>query len=218
MIIIISLSILAIILAEFFLFKQKSKQKGKIEGVKTFNTQLEILKALSYIPLSKHHELLDDLNDFSASFFIQNKFSAFTLITNQNKTNKAAIWRYEENQPVKQKGNFFADIKLNSLEEFLLSETKQQKSSPVIINNLTGKLKINSDLPAYQSAVVVPLVDNDLKFGYLMLFSREESEVDRNEANFLNIVGKICTMVMFKWFICSKLSLEEQFKAVDIIW
>lgn len=209
MIIIISLLVMVIILAEALLFKQKSKQKEKIEAVKKLNTQLEILKALSYVPISKRHEFLEDLNDFSVSFFIQNKFSAFSLITNQGTPDQVTVWRYGKNQPVKQNNSSPSDTKLNALEESLLSEAKQQTSSPIVINNLADKST---------SAAIIPLVDNSLKFGYLILFSEEDPEIDDDETDFLNSVGKICTMVMVKWYICSKLSLDEQSKAVDTVW
>lgn len=218
MIILIGLLVVAIIIAEIFLFKEKSKQKVKIENIKKLNTQLDILKALSYIPISKRQDILEDLNDFSFSFFIQNKFSVFSLISNQNNTNQMTIWRYKRNEPAKQKDNSPSDTKLNALEESLLSEAKEQVSFPVVINNLSTKWTPNSDLPTYQSAVIIPLIDNDLKFGYLILYSEEGPEIDKDEIDFLNSVGKICTMVMLKWYICSKLSMEEQFKAVNTVW
>lgn len=218
MIILISLLVVAIILAEALLFKQKSKQKEKIEAVKKLNTQLEILKALSYVPISKRHEFLEDLNDFSVSFFIQNKFSAFSLITNQGTVDQVTVWRYGKNQPVKQNNNSPSDTKLNALEESLLSEAKQQTSSPIVINNLAAKSTTDSDLPQIRSVAIIPLVDNSLKFGYLILFSEEDPEIDNDETDFLNSVGKICTMIMVKWYICSKLSLDEQFKAVNTVW
>lgn len=218
MIIVIGLLVIVTIALEVFLFKQRSAQKENIERVKRLNTELEILKALSYIPISKRKELIEDLHDLSASFFLQDKFTAFSLISSKGSSDQVDVWRYEKKQLENQNNSSKPDFKLNSLEEFLLKEAKQQTSSPIIVYDLAQKITGDTNITKYKSAAIIPLADNDLEFGYLILLNQENAKLSDDETNFASAVGKICTMTMMKWYISSRIPLDEQFKAVNTAW
>jgi len=226
MIIVLPVLALAIISAEVFLFKQRSKNKASLNRVQNLNTKLNILKSLSYVFSSKRISLKEDLEDIVASFFIQSDHRVFVLIqSGQDAQEEREVWRYK-NQVINQNGQSeLSTGKINKLEEYLLAQVleknkQNQKAGSIFqFNSWAGEnLGLTGEETRWRSAVIVSLSDTVSTLGHVLFFSEKENLLDEEEQSFLSEVGGIFTMVLRKWYINNKMPLEEQFKAANIAW
>ncbi|MCL4365677.1 hypothetical protein M1437_00420 [Patescibacteria group bacterium] len=227
MIIVLPILVLALISAEVFLFKQRSKNKANLGKVQNLNTKLNILKALSYVFSSKRISLKEDLEDIAVSFFVQDDYSAFVLIqSGQDTQGEREVWRYNKNQVANQIDQPRLSIgKINKLEEYLLAQASEknkqnQKAGNVVwFNSWTGEnLGLTGEETKWHSAVVASLSDTVSTLGQVLFLGEKENPINDEELNFLSDVGGFFTMVLRKWYINNNMPLEEQLKAASVAW
>ncbi|MFH0937394.1 MAG: hypothetical protein V1808_03805 [Candidatus Daviesbacteria bacterium] len=197
-------------LIEFWLFKQRTKNKIQNTKIQVFNTRLEAIKALSYLPSSKRTFFREDLNEAVNSFFIQKKYTALTLIKIlPNSTSSYLVLRYSLDQMAG-----VEDSLPNSLENGLISriKTQQQEQKNLATNlTLTGESK-------WQVGVITPLFYQKSILGYLIFLSEEKSFPQEEEINFLSTVARIFILVLEKFYLNKVLTPDEQIKAGNVIW
>lgn len=210
---------LVIISIEFFLFKVRSKSKKYLNKIQELNTELNILKNISYTFSSKRVSLKEDLEDFTVSFFAQEKYNTVIFIPSKlNGVDKKEAWRYLKNSSVSEQNNKPKLImdQLNKLEEYLLAQMTEKKV--FWTNSLADKNQELKEESLNNTAVVVSLVSQRLMFGNLIFLSERNDGLGNEDLNFLKASAGIFTFLLKKWHFNSQISLEEQFKAVNKVW
>lgn len=215
--------VLVIISAEFFLFKQRSKNKRNLSKVQNLNTKLGVLRSLSLALSSKRTSLKEDLEDIAVSFFVQNDYGEFSLIKSGTGVRGGReVWRYSNT--VGQNQSRLDISQANKLESYLLNQSlekskQNQETSNIFWFNSWSKesLGLNEGETKWRGAAVVSLADTATDFKQAVFFSEKEILTDE-ELSFLTQASRIVTLLFRKWDFNNKLPVEEQFRAVNVIW
>lgn len=234
-------------LIEAILFLQRLKYKDTITKIRWFNTQLDILRALSFLYTSKHRTIKAVVNDFAAAFFLQNRFDSFIFITLP--LGKEEIFRVSDNKysyithdkintisydrvtEYVQKQNVSNFIRLNKtltpMEEYIIKYIEKNQSQLQTANNtLTIDLKktigqsiiLNAKEQIWQVGIVMQLSYLGEKLGFLFFLSKNHILPSKYDTDFVNIIGNVLSLVIKRFQFDQLLSYQAQLKAVEVEW
>lgn len=200
---------------EVLILKKRSSYQSQVSLVHQLDKDLEIIRALSYLPSSKALTLEEDLKSLAGYFSSQDEYQNFTLVFNRPGKG-LEIFRYH--QELSPQTSF--DIK----KDFVLTEDEKA---------LLAELEANTSKDpgfSYQQVMVVPVSQssrgsmaalkslNNFKqnLGHLILFSNHN--LSKDNLNFIQVVAGVILLLFKKWEFSQALSPSQQVAGVDREW
>lgn len=199
---------------EVFIFQKRKSYQHRVASVHQLDKDLEVIRALSYLPSSKALSLEEDLQSFAGYFSSQDKYQNFTLVFNKPKGTE--IFRYHQELPPQTRFEIKKDLNLNEEEKLLLS--KLEKDTPEgssASDQQVMVLPLSKEIPG-SVAALKPLVCFKENLGNLILFSKEN--LSKNDLYFVQIVSGVILLLFKKWEFSQALSASQQAAGVDREW
>ncbi len=216
-----------------------------LNNVKKLNSIHEMLKTLSFLPLSRHTMLHDEIKSLVNLVTVHNQFNGCSLcIKSKDKDSAYQIYRFSEtagiNQPdLSEKPSFQQKTNLTQVEDTRLTKLETDLISR--IQNQPGyqpesgqpELQVVDKMPDFNEnsascvsdyekkltmAVVSPLILQAKEIGFLIWFSFKQIPIDNYTRDALQVVSATTTMLIQSSAIFSKLSTKEQIQAVNNSW
>lgn len=221
MIIIIFFLFFSLLVIEFWNYKTRKINTGLISDIKRNDFNLEILKALSFLPQSKNLEIEADLRGVFTSFvnqYLQNNLrnlwpKMIVILENSN----PGVYRFCAKEDVSE-----VDIEksnqLNDLEKKLISVLQaESKFTNNAVKVVTKENPALSDATDIKTALVGSLKYQNDQLGYLISLS---PDIGLNETSndFYSSVANVVSLLVIKFYNNQTLPKEEQLKAVTFKW
>lgn len=211
----------SLLVIEFWVYRTRKINGNLISDIKLNDFNLEILKALSFLPQSKNLQIEADLRGVFASFvnqYLQNNLqSPWANMSVVLENNSPEVYRFSSKDKVSEV-QFEKSNQLNDLEKRLINTLHpEDKFTLQPLKIITKDNPLLKDVSNLNTAIVGSLKYRGKQLGYLILLS-PDAGIGEISNDFYTSVANIVALLVLKYYSNRTLPREEQLKAVTYKW
>lgn len=212
---------LSLLVIEFWAYKTRKINNNLISDIKLIDFNLEILKALSFLPQSKNLDLEADLRGVFASFlnqYIQNNLqSSLPKMSVILENDEPEIYRFQAKDKVNEVDSLKSN-QLNDLEKGLINVLKAEDKLTIHpVKVITKENPLLKDITNVNTAIVGNLKYLNKQLGYLIFLSPDAIFHEASNDFYISVTN-IVSLLVLKYYSNQTFSREEQLQAFSIKW